>query len=163
MEKGFIKTSKSPVSSMYCLQTLSTSITEISLGLCLQLLIIGEAGVIQKLLEVNVIPMGPAKPGEKIELACYVQSYWTDCAPVKVNTQSNSSIDFPFGNFSYSYCACPGETKTFYWTIQSRKTVNVGCRVAFQLDDVCPEGENSIPPQKKRISGINMKTLKIIK
>ncbi|XP_068943156.1 prolactin-inducible protein [Petaurus breviceps papuanus] len=146
---------------MYCLQTLSSSITVIFLGLCLQTLTTSEAADIQKLLEVNVIPMGPAKPGEKIELACSVQSYWTNCAPVKVSTLSNPPIDFPFGNLNYTYCACPGEAKTFYWTIRSSRTANIGCRAAFLLDDVCPKGQNLIPPQNKGRYA-NMKTLKII-
>ncbi|XP_043821466.1 prolactin-inducible protein homolog [Dromiciops gliroides] len=148
---------------MYCLQALGASTAVIFLGFCLQLLPTGEAADIQKLLEVNVVPTGPAKPGEKIELACSVQSYWTDCAPVKVHTLSNPPIDFPLGNLNYTYCACPEETRTFYWTIQSNKTVNVGCRAVFQLDDVCPEGQNSIPPRNKRRYDVNMKTLKIIK
>ncbi|XP_036615283.1 prolactin-inducible protein [Trichosurus vulpecula] len=146
---------------MYWLQTLSSSITVIFLGLCLQLTT-GEAADIQKLLDVNVIPMGPAKSGEKIELACSVQSYWTNCALVKVYTLSNPPIDFPLGNFNYTYCACPGEAKTFFWTIQSSRTVNVGCGAVFLLDNVCPEGQNSIPPQNKRRYSVNMKTLKII-
>ncbi|XP_027697054.1 prolactin-inducible protein [Vombatus ursinus] len=147
---------------MYHLQTLSSSIAIIFLGLSLQLLTTSEATDIQKVLEVNVIPMRPAKPGEKIELACSVQSYLGNCALVKVYTLSNLPVDFPFGNFSYTYCVCPGEAKTFYWTIQSSRTVNVGCRAAFHLDDVCPEGQNSVPPQHKRRYGINMKILKII-
>ncbi|XP_072508595.1 prolactin-inducible protein homolog [Notamacropus eugenii] len=147
---------------MYCLQTLGSSIAVIFLGLCLQLLTTGEAADIQKLLDVNVTPMLPAKPGQKIELACSVQSYWTNCAPVKVYTLSNPPIVFPFGNLNYTYCACPGETKTLYWTIQSSKTMNVGCGAAFYPDDVCREGQNSIPPQNKRRYGTDMKTLKII-
>ncbi|KAM8982258.1 prolactin-inducible protein [Sarcophilus harrisii] len=145
---------------MYYLQILSSCITAIFLGIYLQLQT--TEAKIQKLLDVNVIPMEPAKPGGKVELACHVQSYWTDCAPVKIYTLSNPSIDFPFKNLTYSFCACPGETKTFYWIIQSSRTVNVGCRAAFHLDDVCPEDQNSIPPQKKRRYGVNMKTLKII-
>ncbi|XP_044533422.1 prolactin-inducible protein [Gracilinanus agilis] len=146
---------------MSCLQALCSSIVAMFLGLYLQLLTTGEAVDIQKLLDVNVVPMGPAKPGENIELACRIQSFWTACTAVKVYTQSNLTIDFPLGNFNYTYCACPGETKTFYWTIQSNRTVNVGCKAVFLLDNVCPEGQNSVPPQSKRRYGSNMKTLKI--
>ncbi|XP_039770704.1 alpha-2-macroglobulin-like protein 1 [Ornithorhynchus anatinus] len=65
---------------------------------------------------------------------------WQACLVVKISMEDTKEFDFPEGNFKYTTCLCPGESKSFFWDVRATGLGPAPCTASaevLQNKDIC--------------------------
>ncbi|XP_038615255.1 prolactin-inducible protein homolog [Tachyglossus aculeatus] len=132
------------------------------LGLCLQLMAQSPFQPSKPFTVALILPEEEetVRAGEDFVVTTRVTSSFTECMVIRTSVLTNPDLTFPYGNFSYTACLCPGDQRNFFWDIIANRTTTITAMAeAIEEEGICTE-DLAIRPPSDRVDS-QTKTLNV--